>query len=209
MKRRTRLAVVVAVIVAACTSPEVSEPTTTNVPPSTSPPSAAVTTTTSPTTITTTRPAVERPPVAEADCSAADLAAFRGQLRDVVVLDQAGDAADVREFLIDAAIACDFETLAALADTEVPENEWGWGTFWGATQLDAVALRHLDATQNALWDLAVALIYAEPRWEFSECEDGGNGKEGDKNGGTTHDLSNHKSALSLAVRASFDNIPTC
>jgi hypothetical protein len=174
MKRRTRFAVAVAVIVAACTSPEVSEPTTTTAASSTSPPSSAVTTITAAVTTTTTRAGVGRPPVSEAGCSAAELADFREEFRDVVVLEHSGDAADVREFLIDAAIACDFETLAALAETNLPENEWGWGTFWGATQLDAVALRHSDATQNALWDLAVALIYTEPAWDFSECEDGGN-----------------------------------
>lgn len=89
-----------------------------------------------------------------------------------MVLDPAGDAADVREFLIDAAIACDFETLASLAWSDVPENPWGWGMFWGTTNLTASDLRRIDATQNATWDLAVALIYTEPTGDASECDNG-------------------------------------
>jgi hypothetical protein len=83
--------------------------------------------------------------------------------------------AATRDVLIDAALACDFEQLAALAWVDVPLNESGWGTFWGEATLTSETLRRLDRTQNALWDLAVALIYTQPVWEFSECEDGGTG----------------------------------
>ena len=111
--------------------------------------------------------------MAETGCSAAGLGDFWEQYRNVVVLQQYEDAADLREFLIDAAIACDFETVASLAWTDVPENLYGWGTFWGASEMTEAHLRQYDATQNALWDLAVALIYTVPAFEFIECEGGG------------------------------------
>jgi len=92
---------------------------------------------------------------------------------NVELLDRAEAAANTRETLIDAAIACDFELLVALAWADVPANPFGWGTFWGEPNLNVAKLRQLDVTQNALWDLAVALIGTVPIWEFSECEGGG------------------------------------
>jgi len=162
------------VSVVACTGRDGANTTTGSMPTSTTPPTSAVTTTTTAATTTTTLPPIARPPVSEAGCSAAGLAEFRGQaFLSVPWLDGAAPAAVTRQALIEAAIACDFETLVSLAWVDVPENASAWGTFWGESQLSRYGLQHLDATQNALWDLAVALIYTEPYSEFSECEDGG------------------------------------
>lgn len=150
------------------TSPPVM---TTAVSPITAPESTVVATTAAPTTVPAEAP---RPPVADGPCSAAALGSFyREFLYDFVAAPAPGEAPveTTRIALIEAAIACDFDAVVAWAWNDVPPNGFGWGTFWGEPNLSVTRLRHLDSTRSALWDLAVALIYLEPYWDFIECED--------------------------------------
>jgi hypothetical protein len=144
---------------------------TATAPPTTVPAPTVVATTAAP---STTQAEAQRPPIADGPCSAAALGNFYEEaLFDFEAAPAPGQAPveTTRIALIEAAIACDFDTLVAWAWNDVPPNGFGWGTFWGEPNLSVTRLRDLDSTDNALWDLAVALIYLEPYWDFVECED--------------------------------------